>query len=184
MFYCTKTLSLDLYTSVEFVIHCTVIDWNFNPPPMQFKNVQCIWLRLFDTLANYGINILNELFMDRWNDYDKNRSCNLFACTRYAPGGTHILRYTGMCRSNRSLFHKKSLNMRPIFYKNILKHGSVFQTFQNIWVFAMQTMKNGPLFWENSLKMGAFYCQNDPQTCVRVSRLERETKNLSTRARY
>ena len=32
-------------------------------------------------------------------------------------GGTHILRHTGMCRSTGSLFHKKSLNMGPIFYK-------------------------------------------------------------------
>ena len=31
-------------------------------------------------------------------------------------GGTHILRHTGTCRSNGSLFHRKSLNMMgPIF---------------------------------------------------------------------
>ena len=31
------------------------------------------------------------------------------------PGGTHIFRRTGMCRSNGSLFYKKSLNMGPVF---------------------------------------------------------------------
>ena len=35
-------------------------------------------------------------------------------------------RHMGVCRSNGSLFHKKSLNMGPIFYKNIPKHGSIF----------------------------------------------------------
>ena len=33
-----------------------------------------------------------------------------------APGGNHILGRTGMCRSNGSLFYKKSLNMGPVFY--------------------------------------------------------------------
>ena len=43
-------------------------------------------------------------------------------------GHTLILRYTGMCRSKGSLFHKKSLNMvGPITYKNFFKHCSIFQ---------------------------------------------------------
>ena len=33
-----------------------------------------------------------------------------------------VHRHTGMCCSNGSLFRKKSLNMGPIFYKNIPKH--------------------------------------------------------------
>ena len=37
-------------------------------------------------------------------------------------GGTHIFGGTGMCRSNGSLFYKKSLNMGPVFYQKILKH--------------------------------------------------------------
>ena len=41
---------------------------------------------------------------------------------------SHI-RHTGMCHSNCLLFHKKSLNMGPIFYKDIPKHGSVFVFF-------------------------------------------------------
>ena len=40
--------------------------------------------------------------------------------------GTHILRHTQMCSSNRSLFHKKSLNMGTFCYKRIPKHGSIF----------------------------------------------------------
>ena len=39
-----------------------------------------------------------------------------------------MLWYTGLCHSNGSLFHKKSVNMGLIFYKNIPKHGSVFMT--------------------------------------------------------
>ena len=42
--------------------------------------------------------------------------------------GTHIFDRTGMCRSNGSLFYKKSLNMGPAFYPKILKHGSTFLT--------------------------------------------------------
>ena len=47
-----------------------------------------------------------------------------------ARGLTRILSQTGMCRSNGSLFNKKSLNMGPVFYQNILKHGSNFLTAQ------------------------------------------------------
>ena len=44
-------------------------------------------------------------------------------------GGTHILRHMGKCCSNGSLFHKKALNMGPIFYRNIPKYGSVYLKF-------------------------------------------------------
>ena len=44
-----------------------------------------------------------------------------------APGGTHIFGRTGMCRSNGSLFYKKSLNMGSVFYqKNPLNMGQLF----------------------------------------------------------
>ena len=57
-------------------------------------------------------------------------------------GGTHILIHTGMCRSNRSLFDKKSLNVGPIFNKNIPKHGFIFRKiFQNFQMLAWQTPK-------------------------------------------
>ena len=46
-------------------------------------------------------------------------------CTQ---GGTHIFAGMGMCRSNGSLFYKKSLNIVPVFYQKILKHGSTFLT--------------------------------------------------------
>ena len=61
--------------------------------------------------------------------------CMCLAPWRGGGGGvTHIFRYTGMWCSNGSLFHKKSLNMGPIFYKNIPKHGWVcfFQNFQRV----------------------------------------------------
>ena len=82
--------------------------------------------------------------------------------------GTHILRHAGMCRSNRSLFHKKALNMGPICYKNIPKHGLVFPKSPKFWRFTILTpeqpkiLKNGPIFQKKSLKMGKLFYQNDP----------------------
>ena len=85
------------------------------------------------------------------------------------PGGTHIFGRTGMCRSNGSLFYKKSLNMGPVFYQNILKHGSNFLTEPKCSGFRMaktpkiaKFLKNGPIFQEKSLKMGTLFCQNHP----------------------
>ena len=68
-------------------------------------------------------------------------------------GSTHILRQTEMCHSNGSLFYKKSLNMGPILYKSILKHGSNFLTepkFSGLKI--AKFVKNGPIFQENSFK--------------------------------
>ena len=48
-------------------------------------------------------------------------------------GGTHIFGWTGMCRSNGSLFYKKSLNMGPILNQKLLKHGSTFLTEPKLW---------------------------------------------------
>ena len=46
---------------------------------------------------------------------------------RGGGGDTHIFGQTGMCRSNGLLLYKKSLNMGPIFYQKILKHGSTLE---------------------------------------------------------
>ena len=85
------------------------------------------------------------------------------------PGGTHIFGRTGMCRPNGSLFYKKSLNMGPVFYQKILKHGSTFLTEPKFLGFHMaKTLKiakfleNGPIFQEKSLKMGTLFCHNHP----------------------
>ena len=85
------------------------------------------------------------------------------------PGCTHIFGQTEMCRSNGSLFYKKSLNMGPVFYKKILKHGSTFLTEPKFSGFRMaktpkipKFLKNGPIFQEKSLKMGTLFCQNHP----------------------
>ena len=81
-------------------------------------------------------------------------------------GGTLIFGRTGMCRSNGSLFNKKSLNMGPAFYQKILKHGSTFLTEPKLSGFRMakiaKFLKNGPIFQEKSLKMGTLFCQNHP----------------------
>ena len=97
-------------------------------------------------------------------------------------GGTQIFGRTGMCRSNGSLFHKKSLNMGPVFYQKILKHGSTFLTEPKFLGFRLaktlkiaKFLKNGPIFQEKSLKMGTFFCQNHPYRWVGVLRLERHT---------
>ena len=63
------------------------------------------------------------------------------------PGGTHIFGQTGMCRSNGLLFYKKSLNMGPIFYQQILKHGSTFLTEPKFLGFRMaKNPKNHEIF--------------------------------------
>ena len=71
----------------------------------------------------------------------------------YTRGGTHIFGRTGMCRSNGLLFYKKSLNMGPIFYQKILKHGSTFLTEPKFLGFRMaknpenrEILKNRPIF--------------------------------------
>ena len=67
-------------------------------------------------------------------------------------GGTHIFGRMGMCRSNGLLFYKKSLNMGPIFYQKILKHGSTFLNEHKIWQFlGFLPCENPPklrIFWQ------------------------------------
>ena len=60
-------------------------------------------------------------------------------------GDTHILRQIGMCRSNESLFDKKSQNMGAISTKVSQHMAPFFQNFQNFW-------KNWPTFQEKPLK--------------------------------
>ena len=86
-----------------------------------------------------------------------------------SPGGTHIFGRTGMCRSNGSLFYKKSLYMGPVFYQKILKHGSTFLTEPKFSGFCMaktpkimKFLKNVPISQEKTLKMGTLFCQNHP----------------------
>ena len=88
---------------------------------------------------------------------------------KYPGGGTHIFGRMGMCCSNGSFFYKKSLNMGPIFYQKILKHGTTFLTEPKFSGFCMaktpkivKFLKNGPIFQEKSLKMGTLFCQNHP----------------------
>ena len=84
-------------------------------------------------------------------------------------GGTHIFGQTGMCRSNGSLFYKKSLNMGPVFYKKILKHGSTFLTepkFSGFRVaktpYIAKYLKNWPIFLRKILKDGYPFLPKPP----------------------
>ena len=87
--------------------------------------------------------------------YIKCTACGLQVCIHrgYRPGGTHILRHRGMCRSKGPLFHKKSLNMGA---KISLKMGLFSQIFGCSPSKHMKIVKNWPIFWEKSLKMGNF----------------------------
>ena len=79
------------------------------------------------------------------------------------PGGTHIFGRTGMCRSNGSLFYKKSLNMGPVFYQKILKHGSTFLNEHKIWQFWGFCHAKTPKiakFLKNRPKMALFFTKN------------------------
>ena len=76
------------------------------------------------------------------------------------------------CRSNGSLFYKKSLKMGPVFYPKILKHGSSFLTEPQITDFRGFRMAKTPKiakFFKNraisegkSLKMGTLFGLNHP----------------------
>ena len=76
-------------------------------------------------------------------------------------GGGRVLTYI-------FFFYKKSLNMGPVFYKKILKHGSNFLTEPKFLGFHMAKtpkitnfVKTGPIFQEKSLTMGTLFCQID-----------------------
>ena len=97
-------------------------------------------------------------------------------------GGTHIFGRTGMCRSNGSLFYKKSLNMGPVFYQKILKHGSTFLTEPKFSGFShSENPENREIFenWTNFsrkiLKNGYPFLPKSPLKWVGVLRLERHT---------
>ena len=86
-----------------------------------------------------------------------------FSVMSRGGGVTHIFGRTGMCRSNGSLFYKKSLNMGPVFYQKFLKHGSTFLTEPKFLGFRKaktpkiaKFLKNGPIFQEKSLKWVPF----------------------------
>ena len=97
----------------------------------------------------------------------------------FGGGGTHIFGRTGMCRSNVSLFCKKSLNMGPVFYQKILKHGSTFLTEPKFLGFRhpkiAKFLKNEPSFQEKSLKWVPFSAKITLKRWVGVLRLEQHT---------
>ena len=83
-------------------------------------------------------------------------------------GGTRIFGRTGMCRSNGSFFNEKSLNMGPVFYQKILKHGSTFLTEPKFSGLRMaktpkitKFLKNGPIF-QKILKNGYPFLPKSP----------------------
>ena len=104
-------------------------------------------------------------------------------------GVTVILRHTGMCRSNGSLFHKKSLKYgSPFSTKISLNMDLFFQQFknfrvfawhfQNFLVFAMRTPKNFEKWAYISrkiLKNRYLFLPKWPLKWVSVSRLEWHT---------
>ena len=66
-------------------------------------------------------------------------------------------------------FDKKSLNMGPVFYQKILKHGSTFLTEPKFLGFRMaktpkiaKFLKNGPFFQEKNLKNGYPFLPKSP----------------------
>ena len=78
----------------------------------------------------------------------KLKLCN-FQCQENSyksQGGTHMLRHMGMCCPNGLLFHQKSLDKGPIFFKNILRHGSVFGEHPKIGKMGLHFEKN-PYEW-------------------------------------
>ena len=69
-------------------------------------------------------------------------------------GVLKYISYTGMCRPIGSFFHKKSLDIGPLFTGKTLRYGSIFPKCSKFWVFAIQNFlnlrkirRNGYLFW-------------------------------------
>ncbi len=85
-----------------------------------------------------------------------------------------VLKYkscTGMCCSNGSFFHKKSLETGPLFKGKTLNMGSFLQNFQNFGCLPSKILKNRPIFRGKSLEMGTFLAK---MICsLRVLRLGR-----------
>ena len=91
---------------------------------------------------------INRTALDCW------QSIGLCEVKTYLPvqirrrGATLILRRTGMCLCNGSLFHKKSLNIGPIFYKKKQqqqkqpKYGSVIPKYWKLWKMGLYFEKN------------------------------------------
>ena len=87
----------------------------------------------------------------------------------YARGVFTYLAERGCAALMGCFFYKKSLNMGPVVYQKILKHGSSFLIKPKFLGFRMvktpkivKFLKNGPIFQEKSLKMGTLFCQNHP----------------------
>ena len=61
-----------------------------------------------------------------------------------------------MCLSNKSLFHKKSLNMVSIFYKKYqLTWVHIFQNIQNFQEH-LRILKTGPIFWKKKIPRNGY----------------------------
>ena len=85
-------------------------------------------------------------------------TCSLLPYWYIGPLGLNPDR---ICRSNGLLFNEKSLNMGPILYQTILKHGSNFLTELKFSGFGMaktpkmaKFVKNWPIFQGKSIAMG------------------------------
>ena len=77
-----------------------------------------------------------------------------------APGGTHMLRHTGMCRPNGLLFHQKSLDMDPLLFKKILWRGSHFTK-----IATKKNAKSAVFEVEKPLEMGPDLQKKSKKTC-------------------
>ncbi len=88
-------------------------------------------------------------------------------------------------------FHKKSLDMGPLFTGKTLRYGFIFQKFgclpSKISRYSAcehpKILKNRPIFQEKSLEMATFFGKNDTQKRVRVSRLGRHTPDRQIKFR-
>ena len=70
-----------------------------------------------------------------------------------------ILRHTGKCCSNGCFFTRNLLTRVPFSAKISPNLGPFSKIFKCSPCKHPKIVKNGPLFWEISLKMGTFFCQ-------------------------
>ena len=70
--------------------------------------------------------------------------------------------YTGMWHPNGSFFHKKSLDMGPLFKGKTLRHGPYFQNVQNCVCLPSKISKIGLYISRKILRNGYFFWQKWP----------------------
>ena len=99
---------------------------------------------------------------------------------------SHVTGKQGHAAQMGNFFYKKSLNMSPIFYENIPKHGSILKAeskFSLVCIGNLRRSYKWMYIWSKISTNGYLFPQNDPWKWVWVLRLGRHT-SIQTKLEY